>query len=61
MVISIVVYYSRLRRIDLISDMLITGKNFANKKKQVKKIPKVPKNKPISVNEPEYITQLDGK
>jgi hypothetical protein len=41
--------------------MLITGKNFANKKKHVKKIPKVPKNKPISVNEPEYITQLDGK
>jgi len=41
--------------------MLITGKNLANKKKQVKKIPKVPRNKPISVNDPEYITQLEGK
>jgi hypothetical protein len=41
--------------------MFITGKYLANKKKQVKKIPKVPKNKPISVNDPAYITQLDGK
>ena len=46
---------------DFNSAILITGKNLANKKKHVKKIPKVPKNKPISVNEPEYITQLEGK
>jgi hypothetical protein len=45
----------------LISDMLITGRNFANRKKQVKKIPNVPRNKPISVSEPAYITQLLGK
>jgi hypothetical protein len=45
----------------LTSAMLITGKNLANKKKQVKKIPNVPKNNPISVNEPAYITQLLGK
>jgi hypothetical protein len=41
--------------------MLITGKNLANKKKHVKKIPNVPRNNPISVNDPEYITQLDGR
>ena len=45
----------------LTSDILITGRNFANKKKQVKKIPNVPRNNPTSVNDPEYITQLLGK
>jgi len=44
----------------LISDMLITGRNLANRKKHVKNIPKVPKNRPISVSDPAYITQLLG-
>lgn len=36
--------------------MLITGKNLANKKKQVKNSPIVPKKIPTSVMVAEYIT-----
>jgi len=45
----------------LISDMFITGKNLANKKKQVKNSPNVPKNIPTSTQVAWYITQLLGK
>jgi hypothetical protein len=41
--------------------MFITGKNFENKKKQVKNKPNVPTNIPISIMVGEYITQPEGR
>lgn len=53
--------YSLFFKIPFTSAMLITGKNFAKRKKQVKNNPNEPKKIPISTKLGEYITHPDGR